>query len=333
MYQTGKSPQLFEEYAGLLKADPTNSDLLYLCGRVCEEPEQSRDYFTRARQAAPENPYPLFALAYDQIMRGEWQEAKPALDQAVKLVPGDEHFRRIWRIACMALGQFDQAEKVFRDMIKKNPTDWQATEALCDILAAQEKRAEANAAAAELLRAYNGAAPDSVAQVRSEVQTHNLYATGDFEEMERIARRDRSALGRFALFQALVEQNRFDDAAKIMPLKEIKDSEMLIAVSLALRVANKTAEAEEWKAAFIQSLRGKGKDSEHLADCLKGQAEIKLTDLDEVPLNLPYRAALLTEVALTHPQLHDPLIKNARQINVERTFPYHLVQRAIASAP
>ncbi|MDB6064613.1 MAG: cellulose synthase subunit BcsC [Pedosphaera sp.] len=332
-FGSDQSQQIFEEYAQLLKADPTNSDLMYLCGRVCEDRAQSHDFFARAQQAAPANPYPIYAIAYDHAVRGSWQEAKPSLDRVVELLPEDRDFHQLWRITCMALGQYEQAEKEFRDLIRKEPTDWQSVESLCNILAAQGKRAEADTAIADLLRAVRARSPGDVNEIRTEVQTHLLYAVGDFAELEKTARREKSPSSKFALFEALVEQNRLDEATKIYGVKDVQNPEILLAVSLAWRLNDKLTEAEQWKAAFLQSLREQGGRNARLAARLTEKTDPTPADLEESVLSVPFRATLLTEVAMTHPKLRDALTKTARQINVDRAFPYYLVQRAIVAIP
>jgi len=66
-------------------AAPTNSALLYLLGRICLDPVRARALFSQARQADEKNPYPLYAIAYDEMLNGNWPEAKTHLEQVLAL--------------------------------------------------------------------------------------------------------------------------------------------------------------------------------------------------------------------------------------------------------
>ena len=90
---------------------------------------QGQDFFHRSLQANPANPYPMYALAYDYLIVGDWSHAKPLLDRVVELIPADHDFRDMWKLACLGTGQVDQAEIEFRRLLKQNPTDWRSTSA------------------------------------------------------------------------------------------------------------------------------------------------------------------------------------------------------------
>jgi tetratricopeptide (TPR) repeat protein len=67
---------LIAEYSRLLEADPANSALLYLRGRIESDRAVATDYFQRSTKADPNNPFPHFALSYERIAAGDWQAAR-----------------------------------------------------------------------------------------------------------------------------------------------------------------------------------------------------------------------------------------------------------------
>jgi hypothetical protein len=69
------------------------------------------------------------------------------------------------------------------------------------------------------------------------------------------------------------------------------------------------------------------------AALLEGRAAPTPSALDDIIFPAPLKAALIANLAMTHPDRRDKLNAAARQLNVERSFPYHLVQRATASTP
>ncbi len=338
-YQDARSAQgddaalVLAEYTDLIKADPTNSDLLYLCGRLVGDKAQGQDFFHRSLQANPANPYPMYALAYDYLIVGDWSHAKPLLDRVVELIPADHDFRDMWKLACLGTGQAGQAESEFRRLLKQDPTDWRSTFGLCDVLAAEGKSADSVAAITELLRAIQAASPGSETEMRSVMYLYHYYAFGDFSMLEQTARRDPSPAGKAALFHSLVEQNKLDEATKLFPLQEVTNPEILIAVSLAYRLNHQAAEAAAWHAAFVRALRQQGGRNIALAALLDADKLPSVTELEQLRLSLPGRAALLMDLALTHPELRDQLTQTARLINLDRTFPYFLVQRALGDKP
>src|SRR5439155_19762241 len=81
------------------------------------------------------------------------------------------------------------------------------------------------------------------------VRRHYLYAMGDFAGLERLARTDRSAAARNALFYALIEQGRVAEAVQIHPWEEpgLADPFHPLAVSLAWGLAGDVAHASAWR--------------------------------------------------------------------------------------
>jgi hypothetical protein len=162
---------------------------------------------------------------------------------------------------------------------------------------------------------------------------YHYYAFGDFSMLEQTARRDATPAGKAALFHSLVEQNKLDEASKLYPLKEVTNPEILIAVSLAYRLNHQAAEAAAWHTAFVRALRQQGGRNVSLAALLDADTIPSVTELEQIRISLPGRAALLMDLALTHPELRDQLTQIARLINLDHTFPYFLVQRALGDKP
>jgi thioredoxin-like negative regulator of GroEL len=325
-------PQLESLYESLLKAEPTNSALLYLRGRLFDDHKLAADYFARSEQADPQNPYPIHALAFDDIAAARWQEAKTRLDRVIQSDPEDRQFRSEWATACVATGQFDAAEKEFRTLLQRDPTDWQSVIELCQVFAAEGKRAEADQLVTSLDRVIRAGHPEAADQIQFITQCRLLYAFGDFAALEEEARKHVSDEGRTPLFFALVEQNRPEEAAKVLPLSTATDPLLWLGGSLAFQLAGKTNGARQWREPAIKVFRTGSEDSMRAADLLEGKLAPTPEVVDELILPAPLKALVLANLASTHPEQRDALSAAARRLNVERAFPYHLVQRAIASA-
>src|SRR5207302_7700770 len=71
-----RDQRLIGDYDAMLKAEPENSALLYLRGRLSEDPAEGTQFFERACKADEGNPWPLFALGYDRENAGDWKGAR-----------------------------------------------------------------------------------------------------------------------------------------------------------------------------------------------------------------------------------------------------------------
>ncbi|MDB6016496.1 MAG: cellulose synthase subunit BcsC [Pedosphaera sp.] len=325
--------QLADDYNQLLQNDPENSTLLYLKGRICDDPVRSAEFFERARRADTNNPYPLYAIAANFSNHGDWQSAKPLLDRAVELLPTNQDFCEQWKLVCFALGEFQAPETVFRKRLGQDPFDLSSVNSLCEILSAQGKRSEADQFMTNLGQSLRARYPNSKGVAPAAIQEHYLYALGDFTALEKTARLDKSASGKIALFYALLEQNHLDEAARIFSTTNISDPATLLGVSLAFRLAGRNSEAAQWQAPVIEDFRVSGADCVRAADLLNGTTPPAVAALNNLDLSPSLKAVLLANLAVLHPDVRDQINAAARRLNAGRVFPYHLIQRATAPAP
>jgi len=117
-------PKLAAEYDGMLKAEPTNSALLYLCGRISADRSKSRALFQQALEADPKNPYGHFGLGYDRMAAGDWPAARNYFARAVELSPDEPYFLQSLLIMRLALGEVKAVEQETRELLRKNPLDY-----------------------------------------------------------------------------------------------------------------------------------------------------------------------------------------------------------------
>ncbi len=326
--------ELEGRYEKLLAAEPTNSALMYLLGRVCADRARANDLFARSHETDATDPFPLYALGYDRMLTGNWAEAKPLLEQAKALRPADPQFRDEWRLACRGLKQYDEAEADLRAQLKEQPTGLMLTMELCEVLAAEGKRGEAEQAIADLVRAYVAAAPDNARLVEAVAQRHLLYAVGDFTALENAARLDsKTAGGKLALFRALIEQNKLDDAARVLPASDNMAFEDLLGMTLAFRLAGRTNDARTWQEVMIGDYRSGNTMMRLEANLLDGKAAPTEDALDGLNMSVPMKAVFVANLAVAHPEERERLNAVARTLNVGRNFPHYLIERATAVSP
>jgi tetratricopeptide (TPR) repeat protein len=321
---------LVAEYQALLRAEPANAPLLYLCGRLEPDRAKARDFFQRAAAADPQCPYPHFALAFDYMAAGDWAGALPSLERALALRPADASWQHWRMLARLATGDGPSLEKEARALIARNAGDLSAAMQLIDLLAAQDRRDDANTALAAFRSAAGPRYGSQLGSITMSLRCRMLYELGEFQELEKLtATSPGNALG-FRL-QALLELGRIADALKLSPRvgDELERPLFSLAVSLAYLQAGDASQSQHWAAQARNEL-ARGSDDEARAAGLLGRAPaaVSVDDLKAVALQPQLKAALAAWLSATQPSNRVELAAFARRLNVERTFPYHLIQRA-----
>ena len=135
-----------------------------------------------------------------------------------------------------------------------------------------------------------------------------------------------------AWFQGLLEQGRVAEALKANPADPEDSWEesgiYALVVSLAWSLERNTAEAGQWRDRAITALETGNADAWRAAQLLRRDVASTEAELDAVYLAANSKAILLACLSVRHPARRDVLASAARRLNVERGFPYHLLQRA-----
>lgn len=325
-------PKLTAEYDNMLAADPTNSALLYLCGRISTDRTKARDLFNRAIMSDPKNPFAHFALGYDRVAAGDWQAARPYLARAADLSPEDNYFTQYFFMVRLELGEAAAAEQEARDVLRKKPLDYSAELRLIQALISQGNR---DAILKEIAdcerrwgtrRAFRGQDPMQV------LKCYVYYSLGDFAALEKIVTNDRTPEGRQALAWALIEQGRLDEALKLAPTENDADEKPWheLALSIACGSAGKNDLATDWRNRSLKAMAESNEDVLHAAGFLSRPEPPSDADIDSMLLPPRAKSMLLAALAQKYPQAAARLLPLARKFNVDRSFPYHLLNRITA---
>jgi tetratricopeptide (TPR) repeat protein len=323
---------LVAEYENMLTADPTNSALIYLRGRIESDRDICRDYFNRAAQADQNNPFPLFALGYDHMAAGDWAGAKPLMAQAAKLDPNDSGFEHWLLLSRLALGEAPAVEQEMRKQLAHDPVDALAVIRLIDALAMQNRRDDALHACQDYEKANTAKFGSKAHAVAAVVRSHTYYSVGDFAELERNAKAEHDPEGRLSLAEALIEQGRTDEAVKSMTEEDGLAENPLIALALAVanRQSGNAAEAQRWTEKARQTMQKNSENYANVVKLLDDPATPTLKQAEDLSLPPDLKAVLVAELALQHPDARAALAPLALRLNVERNFPFHLVQRTMS---
>ena len=89
-YRSGRTDEAFELTEAALKADPRNAELRFLRGVLLTErgrTDEALEVFQTMADDFPELPEPYNNIAYIQASRGQWDQARRALEQSINVVP------------------------------------------------------------------------------------------------------------------------------------------------------------------------------------------------------------------------------------------------------
>jgi tetratricopeptide (TPR) repeat protein len=326
---------LLAKYDDLLRADPTNSALLYLRGRLDTNRETARTYYNRSLTSDPKNPFPYYALGLDRAAAGDWAGARPLVAKAAELNPRDITFENMLYLCRLATGDAPAIETESRNTLARDPVNYDAELRLLDALAAQDKSAEAAKACDDFVAKGRSQYGARGADVTRAIQYHAYYAIGDFTQLKSLAEKDTSVSGRVRLVTALIELGQVEEAATIISgTPNLKESEtIMFGLSVASRLKGNEAEAAKWEARGIELIKGGRFDSAVTAALLTRGTPPTRAEAENLILAPQNKAIVLTMLAQKYPQAHVELAALARQLNVRRDFPYYLVRRATTPAP
>lgn len=321
---------LLREYDGLLQSEATNSALLYLRGRLEMDRATARDYFKRAADQDPQNPYAAFALGYDRMAAADWSAAKPLLARAVELDPRDHDFSSWLFITRLALGEAADIEHEARQKLTRDPLNYAVEFELFDALAAQNKPEEVLKTCDGFVKLCHGQYGSDADPLANAAQYHAFYAAGEFDKMKALAMTDKSDTAKWIQAISLIERGQIDEAVKALPSEmDVQDHTvfcLVIAVAYA-HSGNETA-AAQWRSRGIDALGRGNEDSVQAANLMKRGTPPTHQELADLAISPKMKAVICVVLAQEYPQARGELTGFARKLNADRTFPYHLIQRA-----
>jgi hypothetical protein len=140
-------------------------------------------------------------------------------------------------------------------------------------------------------------------------------------------------VGRSQLFHALLEQGKIPEAEKVhaMEGRDEQGTLELLTFSLGSRLAGDAARAKRSLDLALKGLQEGPPDYKAAGELLaSGDAP---TEAQVSALSIPpqSKAILAAVLRFQHPEQSARFAEIARRLNVERVFPYHLIQRSVAS--
>lgn len=146
----GHADAALAHYDAMVKAEPSDGRLLYLRGRIDPDPAREGEFFRRAIEADPKEPWPWYALALEAGAAGHWDESLEAFRKAEGLGMQEEVLESLdlEHIARLAKGDLEALDVEYRAQLAANPLKLSAIIFLCEVLAGQGKADEIEPAVA-----------------------------------------------------------------------------------------------------------------------------------------------------------------------------------------
>ena len=324
---------LLAEYEPLLKADPGNSALLYLRGRLAPGIAESAGYFDRSVAADPGNAYAHFALAYGRMSRGEWKEALASNARACELAPENSAFREQLDEVRMGLGQLELLEKELRERCKKEPGVASASLDRLVGLVALRNDCDAAFALCEEFRRIHGARDAWGAQiVEGILRCRAHYAAGNFSALEAEAAKGlKDSLNAYQII-ARIELGRLDEAEALVAADDT-DAFGILARSIAWFLKGDAVKADELRMKAADLLKAGSPGAANVASLLTAGKAPSLLAVMDVEGSPHEKAILLTACAQAYPELAGELRPRAQALNISTGYPRHLLRRALEKKP
>jgi Flp pilus assembly protein TadD len=265
------------------------------------------------------------------MSEGDWNGARPLLAAAVKLRPKDSSMAATLVLARTALGEFAELEPELRTAFDREPGNFIAANELCSLLVAEGRLDDAARVVSGFAAAVQRQKAANAASIAAILRRRYLYMAGNFKELEKAAGGPDPA-ARNDLFYALVEQGRLDDAAKLHPPDEagVADPYHFLTMSIAWRLKGDSQVAGKWLDRALAVFDAGDADWRRAASLLRRTVEPGATEINAVVQAPSSKAILLAALAQLRPERRAELAAAARRVNQTRTYPYHLVTRAVA---
>lgn len=327
-----RDAQMAASYRKELAADPTNSALLYLLGRVVDTRAESRQLFERACAADTNNAFAFYACAYDRVSAGDWAAARPLLAHACALRPQQAEFTHQLGRVRFALGEYAELEKELRSELKQHPLDYTTCDRLCEVLVASGRAAEAVTYADNFRRSARSQAAARVTAANHELECYVFYLTGNFDALRKATAGQPDEFNKYQCFLAEIESGHVLEAIKIMPLQpeSVSNPFHFLNTAIALRGAGQSAEAARWFEAGLTALDKGDADWKHAAAWLRSPAPT-FAGHEEFSLAVEYKVAVLATGAQLHPALRAELLPLIAKLNRLPAYPHHLIETAMAN--
>ena len=331
---------LIRQYQKLLDADPKNSGLLYLRGRLATGRREAHKFSSLAVDADPSNAFALFSRGFYLELAGDFEAALRDCARASELRPQNTEIRDQLISSQLANRQYAQVERSAQDALATDPTAVDRHVQLLEALVLQGRQEEARDAVAQFRRKLEVEVPPEVVEaVSNRIEGALLYMEHRYDEMlSREQQMKNPELKSMSAFPAKVEWGNLGDAASDLDSPTVGEPGILmLTLSLAFRRQGNGPKADAWLDKARDAMAAGNPREEAVGRLLANATTASYEEIDDVLCEAPMAKAVVL-VALAQKRRADraQLLELAGKLNFRLSFPHNLLVAEIGrlkSAP
>ena len=326
---SGHDAALVAMYDAYLKADPRNSSLLYLRGRIDSDWDRQAEYLRRAIEADPRAPLPWASRASRDAAAARWSDCLSDLKAARERKIDENSIRDLHITARLGAGEARSLLNECRTRLAANVMDITAITMLLEAAAAVGPPEDFE----RELTAWQNRLPMEVrGQVGTTFRVMGLYGSGKLPECVELCRRSSAADDHFFRLHSLLALKRVKEAAGDAAFaKRFEDPWDLLAVSLAWQLEGREQEAASWRERGLAKLDTMGPDARRVTAILRAGQPPSLEEIGHIILGPRRLAMVCALLAERFAAKRAEYLAAAARYNVRRVPPYQLVRVAIES--
>lgn len=325
---------LVKQYREFSAAEPQSGALMYLYGRLIDDPAESKRINEAALAAKAPSPYAALALGYDYLITGDYPMAMKYYQQALQGGLHSSSLEVNLRYARLGLHDYAGllADAVAVSKQQPNNLDAVGEEIIMSFLTGRS-RADAESLAARFLASFNRLKQvnaqdraDAAAYLASTID----YCTGDFAAFAADNAKVKTPDSQFVA--ALTSGNAAQALAllKGLPPEQVSSIAWLECY-VAAKLKGDEATAETAYANALDALVRDSSGLRPLVATLRSGAAPSMEMLAGLALMPPQKSLLLAALALRFPPNHAAFAKLADAYNIDPMFPHHLIAQADAA--
>ncbi|MFO1001733.1 MAG: hypothetical protein U0936_15460 [Planctomycetaceae bacterium] len=325
---------LVARYDAMLAADSNNAALLYLRGRIDPFPAEQKRYFQLSTTADPLLPWPDFAISYDAMCAGKWEEALMYLELAGRKGFPPEQLTSRRHALLMALGRYGETETAQRTTLQSNSADLTAAFHLAEALVSQDKGFEADEVIANAVTSFVARANGSAREQLLATNALRNYLKGDLARavIEASGADDKGlTLLRTML---LIEQGEVDRAARILASTDSPEDRIQSALcSLGYRLKADTVNSDIWFRKAVSQYQSAGRRYASVHQILQGPAvDAAIAQFTDIGIEPSEKAVLLTLMGSRSaaPETRENFYSAAQKMLIQRSPPRGILEKVFA---
>jgi hypothetical protein len=311
-------------YREHLLAEPHNSALAYLLGRLLSDPAEAQRYHLQAIAGPEPCAHAFNALAHMEMNRGNFEAAMKFEQEALRIRPGYSFFTPVEEQILLALGDIEALAERNRATLNDYPLDEYTIADSVRYLSIQGRASDAEAVIDAFLDELAQSGEDNndddyLTSTRYYLESAKAEGAGDrdayvsaIDELE----------GADWSFQSAVLNGNLHEASKLLGGEDLAGdyfNHLLLYVSASRK--GEAALAQEALIAATRILSEGDRDERNLSIWLNSDQPLSIAEAVQLSAMPPRKRVLLAALGTAHPESRKALFTAASKMNYSTVFP------------